>query len=213
MNKETERKKIKVPDSWSDVTIGQFQEIAALDLRAKDYSVNLYSILLDQDTEDIRRYDSKSVATIMRNTEWVMKSPREDEYRQEIEVDGKLYRLIENLNGFSGCEFMDMEHYMEDLYPNLHYLFAMFYRLEGDDYNVAGFKDRGRLFAEKVMIGDVYGSLVFFSLVAKKSLLTTQHYLMNQMSAPTKTKLKNRRRLRLQSGAGTDSIIHWPREM
>jgi hypothetical protein len=173
---------VTVPNSWDEVTVGQFQELQNLDTKSKDYSLNVASILLDKDPEEIRKYDVTSADKISRHLEWVMQMPSEDSYKQQIVVEGKTYTLIENLNKFSNGEWFDMEDYLEDKDTNLHYLFAMFYRLPGEEYSGSKCKERGRLFSEKVNIGDVYGCLVFFSNVAKRSMITTQVYLMDQIS-------------------------------
>lgn len=174
-------KRITVPDSWNEVTIGQFQEIAELDRETKDYDIHVASILIDEDPDLIRKFDVNSTNAIMRHLEWVIKMPAEDSYKQEIEVDGITYEMIENLNGFSNGEWNDMEFYMEDRFKNFHLLVSMFYRPSGEEYSVSKVKKRAAVFAEKVMVGDIYGAMVFFSLVGKRSMLTTQDYLTRQM--------------------------------
>lgn len=199
-------KTITVPDSWNEVPVGKFQEIIQLDPTAKDYGINIVSIMLDEETENVRRFDINSFNAIMRHLEWLTKMPREDYYKTEIVVDGITYNMIENLNGFSGGEFLDMEHYLENQWENLHLLLAMFYRPAGEEYTINGLKKRAAIFAEKVMIGEVYGALLFFSTVGKESLLTVQEYLIQKMkqsmekSQHKKTWLT---RLRQRNGVGT----------
>ena len=174
--------KVTVPDSWNEVTISQFKEISELDKKSKDYALNIISILLDKDPEEIRKYDSVSANKIMRHLEWSMITPSQEFYKQEIEIDGIMYRMIENINRFSGGEWWDMENYLLDFENNMHFIFAMIYRPEGDKYSTVTLRQRAELFLEKGMIGEMYGSLVFFSNVAKRSMMTTQDYLISQMS-------------------------------
>lgn len=203
------KKNITVPDSWNDVTIGQFQEIKAQDIESKDYMINVISILLDKDPEEIRKYDIASANKISRHLEWIMKLPNENSYKQEIEIDGVVYIMIENLNRFSNGEWFDMEDCREDLFGKLDYLFAMFYRPKGEEYSASKCRERANIFAEKASIGEVYGALVFFSNVGKKSMISIQDYLIRQSLAQvmSKTKKKSWMKKRLRNGIGTHSII------
>lgn len=188
------KKTILVPDSWDEIKVSQFQEIASLDKDSKDYSINIASIILDKDPEEIRNYDINSANNIMKSLEWVIKYPSEDSYKQEITVEGVVYKMIDNLNGFSNGDWFNMEDYLEDPFSNLHYLFAMFYRPVEKENEFMSLKERGKIFAEKVNIGDVYGSFVFFSNVGKKSMMTIQDYLTKQIpvrNSQRKTKKKN----------------------
>lgn len=174
------KKKINIPDNWIEVKLIQFQEIIKLDNSDKNYAVELISILLDKDPEDIRSYDVNSANSIMRHLEWAMKSPLENEYKQDIVIDGVTYKLVENLNRFTSGDWWDMEEYLSDYAKNMHLLFALMYRPVGIEYSFELRKETAKIFQDKAMIGDIYGAIVFFSNVGKKSTLTIQDYLKNQ---------------------------------
>jgi hypothetical protein len=182
--------KVKVPDSWDEITIGQFQEIAKEDRESKNYALNVISIILDKDPEEIRKYHPLSADKIMKHLEWAMKSPPEDSYKQEIEIDGITYRLVENLNRLSGGEWWDMEEYLSDFESNVHSIFSILYRPRGE-YTFDKRKETANIFLEKAMIGDMYGSLVFFSNVGKKSMLTIQDYLIQSLKTEKREPRKN----------------------
>lgn len=188
--------KVKVPDNWNEVTIGQFQDLSVLNRDSKDYSISTLSILIDTQPEDIRKFDPQSLSKILRHLEWAMKYPRDDYYKQEIEVDGKTYTMIENLNEFTGGQWWDMEEYLNNYNDNLHYLLAMIYRPLGEEYDSEKCKARGELFADKVMIGEVYGSLLFFSIVEKRSIITIQQYLSTTLLKKEKPKKRKNKGLK-----------------
>lgn len=183
--------KINVPDSWNEVSVGKFQEISSLDNKSKDYALNVVSFLIEQDPEIVRKYDSQSISKVIRHLEWAMKSPEENAYNTCIEIEGVEYKLIENLNGFTGGEWWDMEEYLANYDNNLHYIFAMLYRPDNSTYNAEECKKRGELFKEKAMIGQLYGSLVFFSNVAKESTLTIPASLINHLKKKMEKPKKN----------------------
>lgn len=206
---------IKIPDSWNEVTVGQFQEIVNLDKDNKNYSRDVVSILLNKDPEDIAKYSVDTTIAINKHLEWLIKYPEETFYKQFIEIDGITYTMIENLNRFTNGEFDDMEDYISDTYVNIHLLFAMFYRPSGEEYSIAKLKERANIFSEKAMIGDVYGCLLFFSIVEKKSMQTIQDYLTYQTQ--TKNPLKKRKKIFKKiknwlSGIGFLFTIHLQKE-
>lgn len=178
--------KISVPDSWNEVTIRQFQEIKGVE-DSRDRALEICSILLDKDPEEIRKYDAQSVARILRALEWAMIHPKDEEYVESLVIDGVEYRMIENLNHFSGGEWWDMEEYLDDYVNNLHNILAMIYRPDGE-YDAEKCRKRGEMFLDKVNIGQVYGALVFFSLVAKKSTRIIADYSVSRaISSLTRT--------------------------
>lgn len=195
--------KVKVPDSWDEVTVGQYQEI-----KQTDSDLEIVSILLDEDPEIIKKFDAHSMERILNCLGWIKSMPQENIYKAFIEVDGVEYRLVEDLSKFSLGEWIDMDEYLKDFTGNLHYILAMLYRNEPYDTEV--YKKNGELFAEKVMIGDIYGSFVFFSIVATKCMLTTRVYLMTQalMKGNLQKREKNgwMKKWPLRSGTGTTTL-------
>lgn len=193
--------KIKVPDSWDEVTIGDYQEFAQA-----TSDIERVSILLDQDPEDIRRYDVQSMNKVLNNLAWLKSLPDQNKYRLFIEVDDVEYRLVHNLNSFSVGEWVDMDEYQKEPEQNLHLIFAMLYRPLGE-YRAEDVRARAELFKEKVPIGHVYGSLVFFSHVVTKSTLCIPRSLIRSMLMKTKHPKKKGKELQKnepqKSGAGT----------
>lgn len=172
---------VKIPDSWNEVTVGQYQELCQT---SKD--LDTVSILLDQDPEEVRKFDSASMGKIVSHLGWVKQLPDDKKYNAFVEVNGKEYRLIENLNSFTLGEWIDMEEYLNDFKTNIHLILAMLYR-DRPGYDTEDNRERAELFRDNMMIGDVYGCFVFFSLVAAKSMTTIQHTLLQQ----TQTRMKH----------------------
>lgn len=183
--------KVLIPESWNEVTVGQYQEFAQA-----TNDVDRVSILLDEDPEVVRKCDPQSMTKILSNLSWVKNLPEQHKYKLFIEIDNVEYRLVHNLNGFSLGEWVDMDEYQKDPDNNLHLIFSMLYRPLGE-YRSEDVKPRAELFRERAMIGDLYGSLVFFSLVAAKSTPSIQRYLIRT------SLLKMKRRKKKENGSQT----------
>lgn len=167
--------KIELPDSWDEVTLGDYQEFTQA-----ESDIERISILADQDPEDLKKLDLQSVNKILTQLSWVTKLPDQNRYNLFIEIDEVEYRLVHNLNGFSLGEWVDMDEYQKDVDKNLHLVLAMLYRPPGE-YRSEDVRPRAELFKEKAMIGHVYGALLFFSHVVTKSTHNIQLSLIRSM--------------------------------
>lgn len=194
-------KKVKVPDSWDEVTVGQFQEFVE---SKRDYEK--VSVLLDEDPEEVRKYDPQSMSRVAEALSWISALPDQNRYREFIEIDGVEYRLVKNLNGFSLGEWVDMDEYFKDEMRNLHLIFSMLYRPIGE-YRAEDVQTRAELFQDKAMIGHLYGSLIFFSHVETKSTSCIQRSLilsyLRRMKQKRKEEKDSRKKEKLKSGHGT----------
>lgn len=192
--------KIELPDSWDEVTLGDYQEFA----QAQN-DIERISILADQDPEDIKKLDAPSVGKILNHLSWVKKLPDQNRYKLFIEIDEVEYRLVHNLNGFSLGEWVDMDEYQKEPEKNLHLILAMLYRPEGE-YRSEDVRPRAELFQDKAMIGHLYGALLFFSHVVTKSTPNIQRYLIlsmiQKMKRQRREKKESQKKEPLKNGAG-----------
>lgn len=219
-----EQKTITVPDSWADVSIGQFQEINSLE-NDKNKPLEIISILIDQDIEDLRRYDLKSLNSILKAISWSNELPKEETWKKVIEIDGEEYAFINKLSDLSLGEWIDLETYIDKPIDNLHKIAGLFYRpvlhkykdsYITEEYDTVTSEIRAELFKEKMNIGDMYGAMVFFWHIEKECIKTIQDYFLIQtmkMNQSKKTKVNEKqgwlKRLKLKSGAGTHTFTSW----
>ena len=178
--------KVQIPDSWSEVTIAQFQELSTVDLEHKDAALNVVSILIDKDPELIRQYDETTFNEITKAIEWTNEMPQAANFRQVIEIDGQKYGLIKFASLTVG-EWIDLDEYLKAPIENIHKIFAIMYReviggtaenLLLAPYDVDNAKERADVFQSKMIIDNCYGALVFFSNIVEESTKTIQVYLI-----------------------------------
>lgn len=227
---------VKVPDSWNEVTIGQYMDIAGIDKDSEDKSILVASVLIDKDPEEIRKYDIQSYTRIIEALEWTNKIP-DEVYKPIIEIDGDQYAFVNRLTDLTLGEWVDLEHYLQDYNNNIHKILAVLYRplvtafndmdRIVEEYDPLTVDRRANLFMDKMSTSDVYGALVFFSIIAKECIVTIQDYLTQQIqNQMTKTleenpKKKERfvfmrkrsKRNGLQNGIGTVLFTSWQREI
>lgn len=196
-------KEIQVLDGWHEVTIGQYQEIAALnDLDATDRMIEIVSILTDEDPELIRKMKITSLTKIIQHLSWTNSVPDDANYKPVITINGIEYGFISRLTDLTNGDWIDLEHYLMEPNINMHNIFATLYRplviamndrdriLETDTTN--SFEERALLFKDKAIIADVYGAFVFFSIIVNESMMTIQEYLADQIVEMEMTNLKTK---------------------
>lgn len=169
-------KKIK---SWSDVTIGQYQEIMSIQTTNKiSRFIESLSIILDCDPQIIRDLSIKEYKELVADTQFLSEQPQST-IEKIIEIDGKRYGMIPDMSLIDAGVFIDAEQFKDEPIDNLHYQVALIYRPiikeEGDEYEIdkhraEGFEKRANLFKEKVSIEVVMGAVLFFSLVEMRLL-------------------------------------------
>ena len=178
--------KIQIPDSWAEVTISQFQELSLVDLEHKDAALNVVSILIDKDPEEIRKYDETTFNEITKAIEWTNEMPQAANFRQVIDIDGQKYGLIK-FSSLTVGEWIDLDEYLKAPIENIHKIFAIMYReviggtaenLLLAPYDVDNAKERADVFQKQMIIDNCYGALVFFSSIVEESTKTIQVYLM-----------------------------------
>lgn len=199
--------KITTPDSWDEVTISKFQEINSIQ-DSSLRSLEIVSILIDQDIEDIRKYDMQSLNRIVDALKWCDELPNEKEFTKTLEVKGITYNMV-RMSSFSVGEWSDLEEYFEDSINNLHKILAVFYRENSLPYNTETAEQRAELFKEHVTVGQTYGAVVFFCNIEKSCMRTIAVYfhlqtlLMKSQKPNQKKRFGWLKMLRLKNGDGT----------
>lgn len=186
-----EKNTLSVPDNWNEITIGQFQEISELQNEGVERTIDMISIFLNEDPELVRKIDVTTLTKLIGLLAWSNDMPSDAIYKPIITIGEEQYGLISKFQSLSNGEWFDLEHYIKDgPIKNLHLIMSILYRPL-----ITAFNDRDRIineydsnmlpiqadiFKSKVMVTDVYGVLVFFSLIEKSFLKIMDHYLLEQ---------------------------------
>lgn len=171
---------ITIPDGWHEVNIRTFQELSNLDeLEGLNKIVELISILSDKDPEDIKKLDTEGFETLVSHIQWTGTMPS-DEVKTQINILGQDYYLVK-LSNLSLGEWIDLDSWCDNSIENLHKIFALLYRPVGEEYDSEKMETRSELFLDKLMIEDVYGTLLFFSIIGNQYQKFIKEYTNQKM--------------------------------
>ena len=192
---------IKIPKSWDDVTLSQWREIQMVENEDDVTSfLDKLSIILDCDPYDIRRMSMSDFLTLKDNTKFLFE-PLKSDVRVKIELDGKMYGMIPNLNYITTGEWLDAETWSKDPINNIHYYCALLYRpitkdngdhYEIEEHKISGFEERAKLFYEKIPITTIYGTVLFFSTLGINCIQIIADYLQVEVKEMTGTDKKKK---------------------
>jgi len=164
-----------MPDGWHEVSVGMFQELSQIESTdGEQKAIELISILADRDPEEIKTISPEDFKLIIPAILWTNVVPN-NEYKTDIEIDGVVYYL-QKLKNLSLGEWIDLDNWCEKSVENMHKIFALLYRPVGEEYNTDKMNERAEMFKEKLMISDVYGTMIFFLIIGNQYLNLIKDY-------------------------------------
>ena len=171
-----------IAKDWSEVTIGQYQEICLIQSETTiGLITETISVLNDIDPYDVRKLPLTQFMELRDSISFVFKDIPNMDIRKTFEIDGVEYGFINDLDFISAGEFIDVETWKNDSVGNLHLFASLLWRpiikKEGDyykidEYKVEGFMRRAELFRDRLSIEKMYGGYLFFSLFVMEYMQT-----------------------------------------
>lgn len=165
---------MKEVKSWSDITVGQYQEIMMVESENEIRRfIEQVAIILDCDPEDIRNMPISEYSKLQQNMAFIKEDP-EHTVVDRFEINGVKYGLEPDMNLITAGVFLDSEQFKQDATANLHNTLALIYRPitkeEGEVYEIEahqskGFERRAQIFKDELTIDVVLGTVLFFSIV------------------------------------------------
>jgi hypothetical protein len=193
---------MRIPKSWSEISIGQFQELAQI--QSEDQIATIaerVAVLTDTDPDYVRNLPLKQFYDISNDLDFVKEKIPTD-WKPTFEWNGQKYGFIPDLTFVSTGEWLDAEAFKQDVTGNLHNYAALLWRPivseEGEEYQIkehttAGFSTRAKLFKE-LPITYIQGGLVFFLTFSAQCLETMKVSLAKEMQKTQTQKKKPRQK-------------------
>lgn len=130
--------RIELPKSWSDVSIGQFIELAKAKENCEDeidMTVELLSIMSGVGRNEIAKLSLTDI-TKLTNALQFLHTPLPDKIEQRVKVNGVDYYADLNVQKMSAGQYIDLKHWTKgtNVIENLHDIMAVFYIPVGKKY-------------------------------------------------------------------------------
>ena len=182
--------KLTIPDNWSDITIGTYQEYVKIQQgkgSEKNKIVKSLSLLCNTTPFVVKKMAYKDLLEIMEIIKKMIDTePDKEKFRKVFKFKDEEYGFCPNLSNITTGEYIDLESYCKEPIENLHTIMSILYRKvnfsRGDrysieDYNPDEFKEE--LFKDCPM--DIaLSSLGFFLTLGERLAKISHSYLQQQ---------------------------------
>lgn len=194
---------MKVIRKWNDVSVSQWQQLIELskqtDLSDDERGIETMSIFTGLTQNEIRSLEAVKLAKMVDKISFVYKHPLNPEPVKIIPVNGKYYRVTENVELMPSGRYIETKYFAGDIESNLHRIAASMvvpmkrgkwfkgFPLLDDVFNPLHFETYCNDMAD-AKITDVLGSVVFFCDKLKQRIQSSQDYwvdLLTTMMTPT----------------------------
>ena len=177
---------IKIPTTWSDVTVDEYQQLASLDTnqnQSKRLS-DILSIVTNVNPSDI---DKGSLIELQNHLGFMNEEIPTERY-DSVMLDGKLYEWRKSLNAITLGEQISIEQIMEteelSFADSFDLIMAVLLIEEGTEFDSNKIEEN-RLKFLKLPITDVYGMILFFLSGGRMSSDNTKVYLVQPKAKKT----------------------------
>lgn len=199
INENIKEENMPKEKTWSDITIGQYQEIMSIETESEiTRFIESVAIILDLDPADIRDLTLKEFKNLQSEMSFLSEQPTAD-VRKRFELDGVVYALEPDMNLMTAGVFIDAEQFKREPIQNLHRTVALIYRplisenksgYKIESHKAEGFEKRAELFRKELSIEVVIGAVFFFSMLGMKLSTPILASLKNKLRATRITKKK-----------------------
>lgn len=181
---------MKIPNSWKDVSVFQWQQL--MDLYSKndpelDLETLTLSILCNMTESELYSLPQATYNDILKRADFVHEPPK-GEAERHIEVNGKRYKCIYDVRNIKAARYIESKHFAKDPTNNIHRLAASMvqpqkrvcFMWKDVPYDATKHEE----YANDLLaapITSVYGSILFFCEVYRRSIHSLKDYLKAEM--------------------------------
>ena len=182
--------KLTIPDNWSDITIGTYQEYVKIQEgkgSEKTKIVKSLALLCSTTPFVVKKMAYKDLLDIMGIIKNMIDTePDKEQFRKVFKFKDEEYGFCPNLSNITTGEYIDLENYCKEPIENLHTIMSILYRKVNfkrneryaiEDYDPDEFKEE--LFKDCPM--DIaLSSLGFFLTLGERLAKISHSYLQQQ---------------------------------
>lgn len=166
---------IKIPSSWDEVSIGEFIELSKLDIKSfendVEYYIHMLRIFGNDNLQDIFEYVKVSDIEKINNSLTFLQQPPTKDGNMKVELNGKTFKMIENMNEITIGEYVSIETLIEKYEANnitaIPIILSVLLRPVGEEFDSNLCESRIELFKDELSIQEVVSMSDFFLNGAK----------------------------------------------
>lgn len=181
---------MKIPKSWSEVSISQYQEIRRLNKEDEiDYLINSISVLCKADIPEVEALTLMRLREINTEMAFLLKMP--EKFVNQFKIGNEVYMVDPSIDHVSAGQYIDLNKYIQEgVEENLHKIMTCFCfpttkrfmkrrrKRYGDGYDL---NELAEHFQYGATMDVVYPLTVFFCTLINDSMPGIQDYLIQEL--------------------------------
>jgi len=181
---------MKIPKSWSQVSIAQYQEIQRLDKKDEiDYLINSISVLCKADIPEVEALTLTQLREINSEMKFLLTMP--EKFVNQFKIGNEVYIVDPAINHVTAGQYIDLNKYIQEgVEENLHKIMTCFCfpttkrfmkrrrKRYGDGYDLNELAER---FQYGATMDVVYPVTLFFCTLINDSMPGIQDYLIKEL--------------------------------
>jgi len=204
---------IKVPESLSEITLGQYQKWLKISDKNKDDNFlkqKMIEIFCNIPLKNVLQIKATDINTIANSINNLFKE--EPKFIDRFNHNGLEFGFIPKLDDMSFGEYIDLDTYLPE-WQSMHKAINVLYRpvtvTRKDKYLIEDYENSNKYDMKKVKLDIVFSSIVFFYHLKKELLNCIMSYLQKQ----TPDKLQQQKLDLIKNGLGINQSMQWHRVM
>lgn len=184
------KREIVIPESFDDITLGEFQKLSALKGDEEFITAKTIEVLTKIRADEAIRMKAKDRNAIIQDLNKAL-SAQPSKLIRTFELDGKMFGFVPKLDDLTYGEFVDVDSYAvgseDNRFENWHKLMAVLYRpitkMKGELYDIEPYEGSSK-YAELMKEAPssvAFGVSVFFYAIGKDLLSSSLKSLAEEM--------------------------------
>lgn len=206
-----------IPESWKQVSIGQYMHLMSKDMEKMnelELTYHLIESLIDIPIQKISKFKKNEIDEVFKHLMMLAESRPSEHLNLIVEMDGVEYGFNSKLSDISLGEFTDLDTLLQDGFSNLNKVMSILYRpivdkdkktFRVEPYDFTKCEDRFDKFKQNMSIDTVFGCLCFFLTLGQEYTMTSIHYLKKLNKKKKKRESKQMKNHLVTSGDGIPS--------
>lgn len=205
---------MKLPKSWKDITISQYQDLLPSALKGKneiETVIHTLSVVTGMPKDEVRKLSLKEARELNKKLSF-LNTPYKGRYKKRFRIGFKWFRVDPDANSLSAGGYMDAMSILKDISrdeetieKNLHLLLAIVCRPVKLTWK--GWKDKevdlietSKLFYDRLTMDIANPIIVFFCLLSKDLTPIIESYSRKQLEKTERELMDIEKDLRSSSG-------------
>jgi len=191
---------IKIPNSWDDISIGQYIElrpVLAAEMSDIERLIHILAVILRQPTQEVKKIKLKNVKEINKEMSFLWKEELPTELQNIFQIDDQWFEIVLDARELNAGQYMSVSTKLKDVDSDPNVIYSIIHNIlasisypiienkgkyERQEIDSSYFSDTSKLFYEKLPVSIAYPLGVFFCNLSQDLMPIIQGYSKRKLT-------------------------------